>query len=209
MMQSSNFNATDSIWSQQFLFDYFSSPSSKKEKKEGIDLDIKKVELTRVVFMKKDGWLGHDMIIRAGKLDLDADEIDLSRKLINARSLSVAQPIVSLNNYQWCQAAKKQGYFRSTSDDNSLKTADSLIRWNPDGWMMHVNNLKIEDGTFRNDKQSATPPLAWFDGRHIDFHQIDLGFSECNLVQRHDYGPPRSKDQRTKWLRSERNAGRC
>ena len=35
-MQSSNSNATDSVWSQQFLFDYFSSPSSKKEKKEGI-----------------------------------------------------------------------------------------------------------------------------------------------------------------------------
>ncbi|MEK7224981.1 MAG: hypothetical protein AAB221_04780, partial [Bacteroidota bacterium] len=50
------FQRSDSVWSQQFLFDSFgssSSPSGKK-KKGGIQLNLKKLEMKNVRFLKKD-----------------------------------------------------------------------------------------------------------------------------------------------------------
>ena len=52
------FQRSDSVWRQQFIFDYFSSPSTgAKKKKAGIQFNLKKVELKNVTFVKKDAWL--------------------------------------------------------------------------------------------------------------------------------------------------------
>lgn len=50
------FQRTDSIWSQQFLFDYFggSSTDTAKKKKAGIQFDLKKAEFKNVTLLKKD-----------------------------------------------------------------------------------------------------------------------------------------------------------
>ena len=67
------FQRKDSIWSQQFLFDYFSSPSTGEKKKGGMQIDLKKLDLKNVTFLKKDAWLGQDMTLHVATLNLDAD----------------------------------------------------------------------------------------------------------------------------------------
>lgn len=156
------FQRTDSVWSQQFLFDYFggSSSSSTQKKKGGMQLNLKKVEMNNVTFLKKDGWDGNDMTVHIGSLKLDANEINFSKKNVDVTLLSVSKPFVQLYNYTGnnpVQAAVTR------------QAVDSLLKWNQAGWNMHIGILKIEDGIFKNDKQSPKPLLTSFDGRHIEF----------------------------------------
>ena len=167
------FQRKDSVWSQQFLFDYFSSPPSGNKKKEGgTALDLKKVELKNVSFLKKDAWLGQDMIVKIGALDLDADKIDFSAKMVAINSLTIDKPVVTMYNYSKLKPATVKAAVVTT------ETIDSLLKWNQAGWMVHLDKLKIENGIFRNEKQSDTPAFVHFDGRHIEFSSINGEFTD-------------------------------
>ena len=51
-------------------------------------------------FVKKDEWLGQDMTVAVGSLQLDAKNIDFLKKTIDLSSLVIDKPYFSLFNYQ-------------------------------------------------------------------------------------------------------------
>jgi hypothetical protein len=170
------FQRIDSVWSQQFLFDYFggSSSSSGPKKKGGMKLNLEKVELNNVSFLKKDAWLGHDMTVQVGSLNMDADEINLAGKKADISLLSIDRPFVLLANYS------KQKPPSADTVTITPAIVDSLLQWNRGGWQVHLNKLKITNGVFKNEKQSDKPILASFDGRHIDFSSINTELTDVN-----------------------------
>ena len=89
------------VWNHQFLIDYFSSPSSSGEKSGGgTELSLEKMDLLNVYFVKKDAWLGQNMTVGVGSLQLDTKDIDLSKKTIDLGSLVINKPYFALFNYQ-------------------------------------------------------------------------------------------------------------
>lgn len=165
------FQRKDSVWNNQFLFDYFSSnDTSKSSKKGGIEFNLKKVSLKNVAFVKRDAWIGDDMIVYIGGLQLDADEINFSRKIVEVSSLNISDPIVALRNYTGLRPEKK-------SIEKPVTVTDSSLEWNPDNWVMHVAKLKIDNGIFKTDKEDSLPVLSSFDGKHIDFNHINGDFT--------------------------------
>lgn len=161
-----NFNRTDSVWNNQFLFDYLTSPASKKNKKGGIDLNLKKLELKNIRFLKSDKWLGQDLTLRLTKLNLDAKEINLKTKNIDVSLIEISDPFISIYDYKRLKTT-----FSPKATDSPMN--DSLSKWNADGWTMQLDKLVLENGTLNNEKQIETPLLAGFDGRHILFTEID------------------------------------
>lgn len=174
------FQRTDSVWSQQFLFDYFSSPSaprdSTKKKKTGIRFHLKKAELNNVVFEKKDGWLGQDMQVRIGNMNLDADKLSLAGNRFDINSLVVKDPVVALHSYPGRKP--RDSTQRKEPDD----TGESPASWHIGNTYFHIGNLLVVNGTFKTDKQSARAPLPGFDGQHILFTGIDLQLSNARLA---------------------------
>jgi hypothetical protein len=168
---------TDSVWRHQFLVDYFSSSSSSGSRKGRIALDIKKVELKRVMITQKDAWMGKDMAIRIGALTLDAREINFSKKTAFIHSLSLAGPEVSLYKYKRLKPPTKK-------IDPGIETGpDSSYHWNPEGWIVQLNKLTIRDGIFRDGKESLLPVLESFDGKHIEFNSIDGNITDVRLIK--------------------------
>lgn len=164
------FQRSDSIWSEQFLFDYFSSPDTAKS--GGIELDLKKVDLKNVLYVQKDGWIGNDMTIKIGLLNLDAKEINFSKNIIDVNSLDITDPIVSLYSYN--------GWRIYNSGNNTANSAvESSLQWNPGNWLVHLAKMKIVNGTFKDDVQSPDAVLTSFDGRHIDFNHINGEFIDA------------------------------
>ena len=161
-----NFTRTDSVWNNQFLFDYFSSPSSAKSDKGGIDLNLKKLELKNIRFIKSDKWLGQDLTLRVSSLNLDAKDIDFKKKNIDISLLEISDPFISIYDYKRLKPA-------STVKKIIKPVNDSLSKWNADGWVMQLDKLVLKNGTLNNEKQIETPLLAGFDGRHILFSEID------------------------------------
>ncbi len=170
------FQRTDSIWSQQFLLDYFSSPSSGSKKKSGMQINLKKVELKNITFIKKDAWLGEDFNVKLGKLDLDANNLSLSANEYNINSLQIKDPVVAINNYS--RLKPKTG----ESGKDISNNVESDGSWNAGNMVFKIKDLKIINGTFSTDKQTDRETFDYFDGQHILFTEINGEFKNAGFV---------------------------
>jgi hypothetical protein len=152
-------NRTDSTWNYAFLANYFASTDTvKKVKKEaGIEFNLQKVVLNNVTFLQKDAWLGSDMTVKLGSLDLDADELSASKKSIHVKNIELTDP-----------------YFSSLSYQGKGTKAPS----SPMDWSIRFNNIKIKNGRFRQDRDNYNPTVPYFDAAHIDFTNINASFSQ-------------------------------
>lgn len=162
-----NLNRTDSVWNYAFLGDYFSSSSTDTttKKKAGIAFDLKKVVMKNVSFINKDAWIGSDMIVKLGSLDMDANEITITNKTVNVANLALDNPYFSLYNY----TGKR---IKNDSTKNIAAVEKPADTSGPD-WNIRFGTITINNGRFRNDAGTMTPEVSFFDGRHIDFKKIN------------------------------------
>ncbi|MDZ4794369.1 MAG: hypothetical protein SGI83_08850 [Bacteroidota bacterium] len=179
------FQRTDSVWRQQFIFDYFASPSTgTKKKKAGILFNLKNVELKNVTFIKKDAWLGEDMTIQVGGMNLDADKLSLSGNQFEINSLLLKDPVVSINSYTKLKPASplitlpEQGWQKI----DPIEEIKKAVSWNQGKTVFKIGNLKIVNGTFKTDKQTDQPPFPYFDGKHILFTEINGDLSNASFI---------------------------
>ena len=176
------FQRTDSVWRQQFFFDYFSSPKTGTRKKStGIEFDLKDIELKNVVFIKKDGWLGEDMIIHTGALTMSANDLSLSGNNYDINSLYMKDPMVSLSTYQG-RKPKDTTTIETPEGPIIITRTDSLLYWNRGHMTIKVANLKIENGRFKSDQETLRKPYPYFDGQHIFFTDINGEISNASFV---------------------------
>ncbi|HYE54027.1 MAG TPA: hypothetical protein VD996_04260, partial [Chitinophagaceae bacterium] len=173
-----NFERTDSIWNYQFLVDYFSGPKKTKGGKT-IEYNFKIVDLENVALVQKDAWLGQNQIIKVGALKMDPEDVDLNQKMAHIRTLTLVKPEFYLYKYRGNRGPRT----RSTPDTVEVIVNDpSKLRWNPEHWNVTVDELVIENGTFKNDRFTKREPLASFDGAHIMFSGIYGNFKNLRLV---------------------------
>lgn len=172
------FQRTDSVWSQQFLFDYFggSSTDTAKKKKAGIQFDLKKAEFRNVTFLKKDDWLGNEMSVQVGSLNLDADNMRLSGKEFLVNSLVIKDPVVALKNYTRLKPKD------SLNIKEIAEEIQQAISWNKGKMVMKVDELRIINGTFKTDKQTDREAFTYFDGKHILFKEINATFKNASFL---------------------------
>lgn len=156
------FNRTDSIWNYNFLEQYFKSTDTSTKKKAGIEFDLKKVVMKNVTFIKKDAWLGNDLIAKVGALDMDANQITVTQKTVDISNIALTDPYFSLLNYT--------GRYVRTSDPEKI---EKEVKQAAREWSISFGKVSIKNGRFRNDKNNYTPNLAYFDGQHIDFSKIN------------------------------------
>lgn len=169
------FQRFDSTWRQQFLFDYFSSSSPQdttKKKKAGIRFDLRKLEMKNVTFVKKDAWLGDDLRVHIGHLNLDADKLSLSGNRFEVNSLVIVDPVVAINKYGRLKPKK----IRTAGD--VVEEIKSAVTWNRGRTVMKIGDMKIINGTFSTDKEGKKQ-LAHFDGQHLLFTEINSEWSNA------------------------------
>ncbi|MGB5026932.1 MAG: translocation/assembly module TamB domain-containing protein [Chitinophagaceae bacterium] len=170
------FQRSDSIWRQQFIFDYFSSTTkdTAAKKKSGITLNLKIVELRNVIFVKKDAWLGEDMNIKVGALRLDANNMAFSGNKYEINSLLIKDPVVALHSY-----TKLKPVFASVITDGE---ADTSATWNKAKTVFKIADLKIINGTFSTNKETDRQAYAHFDGQHILFTEINANLNNSTFI---------------------------
>ena len=179
------FQRTDSVWQQQFLLDYFSSPTTgTKKKKAGILFNLKKMEFVNVTFIKKDAWLGQDMLMYVGAMNLEADSLSLAGNHYEINSLILKDPLVSLHNYSKLKPASPLSPLSGErgGKDNPVEEIKKAISWNRGGTLFKIGDLKIINGTFKTDNQSSRQPFAHFDGQNILFTEINGEFSNSSFI---------------------------
>ncbi|HKZ65008.1 MAG TPA: hypothetical protein VJ111_01565, partial [Chitinophagaceae bacterium] len=161
----------DSTWNHQFLIDYFSSPSSSGKTESGTQLSLNKIDLKNISFIRRDGWLGQDMTIAVSSLGLVTKDVNFGKKTIDLGSLKMEDPYFSLFNYQKLKPASDSIVAITPSP------IDSALNWNKEGWIVKIDKLEIQNGTFKNDAYTKKATVAGFDGKHIDFSKINGSFT--------------------------------
>ncbi|HYF31278.1 MAG TPA: translocation/assembly module TamB domain-containing protein [Chitinophagaceae bacterium] len=174
-----NFQRTDSIWNYQFLVDYFSSPTKARNKKR-IEYNFRVIDLENVSLVKKDGWEGENQVVKIGALKMDPEQVDFNKKIAYVKTLSITRPEFFLYKYRGNRAPRPA----SNTEPAAIVNDPNNLRWNADGWDIVINELTIDEGTFKNDRFTERKPYTWFDGQHMLFSNITGSFK--NLRLHHD-----------------------
>jgi hypothetical protein len=167
---------SDSIWNYQFIIDKFTSPEKKKKDtaRSTIAILLQRVEIDNLRFLEKDEWYGRDMTANITHLDMDADEINLEKKKLFIHELELKAPLMSIYDYQGNRPS------RPKKKRKSQKINTEGLKWNIDDWDILVHNIKISNGTFRNDVQTNRAPLPYFDGQHFEFSSINASIKDIS-----------------------------
>ncbi|HEX6181898.1 MAG TPA: translocation/assembly module TamB domain-containing protein, partial [Chitinophagaceae bacterium] len=171
-----NFQRTDSIWNYQFLVDYFSSPQQVRSKKS-INYNFKIIDLENVSLIKKDGWEGENQVLKVGALKMDPENVDLNKQIALIRTLTITKPEFFLYRYRGAKTPKP----KSDTEPAPIVNDPNKLRWNIGGWEIAINELTIEDGSFKNDHFTERKPFAHFDGQHISFSDINGTFENLRF----------------------------
>ncbi|MBD0331633.1 MAG: hypothetical protein ICV66_03180, partial [Chitinophagaceae bacterium] len=158
---------TDSVWNYRFLQDYFTSSSTGKKKKSGIEFNLKKVLMQNVSFLQKDAWTGNDLYVKVGSLNIDANDISITHRIVDITNIDLLKPYFQLYNYSGNRPN------RSTTIAADATKNNPALQWNPQNWNIAIKNIAIEGGIFKNDKGTLTPTTSYFDGKHIAFSEIN------------------------------------
>jgi hypothetical protein len=172
---------SDTLWNYQFLVNYFTPTSKQPKKNAGIEFNLKKVGLKNVLVTQKDPWRGEDMTAFVGSLDMDANQIDFTKKTVDITALNLSQPLFTLYTYQGKQIPLPVK--KDTIVVRPKTLADTLLRWNPAGWTMNIASLKINNGIFKNIKQSPTPAASYFDPNDLELSAINGQFNDVRLLK--------------------------
>ena len=128
--------------------------------------------MKNVVFIKKDAWIGNDMVAKIGGLDMDANMITISNKTIDVTSLKLDDPFFSLHDYTGNKVA----------GSDSIKKS-SVVKKSDEEWNIKFGNVTINNGRFRNDRGGMNSSLSYFDGQHVDFSKINATFSNIGWAK--------------------------
>ncbi|MDB5225868.1 MAG: hypothetical protein JWN78_61, partial [Bacteroidota bacterium] len=158
---------SDSVWNFKFIADYFSSPSSSN-KKQPIVLRFQKIDLKNITYIKNDLWVGEKQVLKAGSVLLDAKDINLvkNRFVINS---------IDLDNFLFAT------YDLPGLRPERVKVKTPGMYFNEAGLDITVKRISITDGEYLNYKSGR--PEAGFDGRHIDFRDINGSINNVSFIQ--------------------------
>jgi hypothetical protein len=165
---------SDSIWNYQFLADYFASPDTTSKRR--IQLQLRDIEISNLHLLKQDSWRGEDIQLDLGGLTLDAEQLDLNRKLAVIHLLKFTRPDFAIRSYNGKRPAQPIDSFLIVNDPKHL-------RWNTGDWNILIRHTVIEKGSFRDDKILDTTTSTVFDSYHMHFSEIQGDFRDLSFVK--------------------------
>ena len=180
---------TDSTWNYQFLIDYFASPTPSLKTKSGPSIGMKEIQLGNVHVAQIDKWKGQSIILDVGSLHLLANDINFNTRMVDVNELALSHVGFTLSNYPANRPDSLNLPDKTSADSLVNKNTDRhtklepVPQWNPDGWIVHVDRLRLEDCRFRNEAYADRAVYTYFDPQHIDFNHIDAHFDHVSLLK--------------------------
>lgn len=152
-------------WNYQFIIDAFDTgPSTSPKKQTEFEIDLEKVRLDNVRFHMDDAWAGMDYDIDIGGFLLDADEVDLKKKMVKINVVELEKGLVNIRDYETAE-----GYVRKPK----TKAIDTTP-FNKANWLFSAKKLSLEDCRFVMNTAARPTYENEFDPAHMDVSSINL-----------------------------------
>lgn len=175
----------DSVWNYQFILDELAGPDTSSSGGAPPNLDIRKVVLDEVRLNKIDAWSGQDMRVSVDHMALDAKNIDLRKKKVLIRSVTLTHPLFALINYKATRPRDTTTPLPASSPAAPPRdtAADGELRWNQDHWTLNVDKLDIDDGGFALIDKEESYVDSSFDAQHMVFYDIDARLRDTRVIR--------------------------
>lgn len=154
-------------WNYQFIIDAFSTgkPPKKDTSAATFNIDLKKGDLKNVRFNMDDAWVGSDMDFVVGTFVVDADKIDLEKKIIDIDEIAATGTKVILRDYEGGRPPKPKKPKSNVIDTTAF---------NGDKWAISLNKLDLDNCYFSTDILGTVELQNEFDPEHIRISNINL-----------------------------------
>ena len=159
-------------WNYQFIIDAFDTGVRDTTKKQNeFELDLEKVDLQNVRFHMDDSWVGSDFDIDLGSLQLDADEIDLKKRVIDVNSLRIDQVFISMRDYasSSLREVKKR-----------VKVLDTTA-FNKGHWQVNAKEVVINNSAYQLNSAERAAYVNEFDPSHIGVTGINFDVKDISI----------------------------
>lgn len=160
-----NHNRKDSIWSHQFLIDYFSSSSNTKKDKKEIELNLKKIDFKNVTYNSNDFWTGRKTNISVVGLSVDADFINLNKNQFIINEINVTQPLYSTYDFKGLKPNKTNIPVSALLNNEMYFNSSNIL--------VRIEKLSIHNGTLQLEHQTDRAEFNHFDGQHLKFNKLN------------------------------------
>lgn len=165
--------ANSDKWNHQFLIDAFDTGKKDSTKKQNeFELDLEQVDITNVRFHSDDAWVGTDMNFDVGSLHVDAEEIDLKKRLIDINTISLKKGLVVFRDYKGGRPPRPK----------KKKILDTTA-FNKGGWIVKLDKLSIDDSYFSDIRTEDLPKPAEFDPEYIQIRDINGLATDISILK--------------------------
>lgn len=164
--------ATSDKWNYQFIIDAFDTgPRDKSKKKNEIELDLDKVELTDVLFHMNDAWFGQNINIAVGTFYLQGRTIDAHDRNIDLRKIVLKNSGILVKDYA---GGKPKSLVKKP------KVIDTTA-FNPGGWRANIDEIALDNCFFTLETPKKPEPEGAFDPGHMHIRQIAMQVNGLTL----------------------------
>ncbi|WP_123985210.1 translocation/assembly module TamB domain-containing protein [Taibaiella soli] len=162
-------------WNYQFIIDAFSGPKKSTGKKSDFEIDLKKVDLKNVRFRMDDAWEGVNMDFDVGSLDVDADKVDLKKKLLDVNNIDLKQFSMVYYDYE-------AGKPKDPNRKKKKKEIDTTA-FNTGNWLVSLKKLQLDDCAFHFKSDEDIPAINEFDPAHMDITGINIDVRNIHILK--------------------------
>lgn len=162
-------------WNYQFIVDAFDSGPKKKPKKQSsgnFEIDLDKVKLENVRFHMDDAWVGSDMNFDVGSFVINADKVDLKKKIIDVDEIEATQTHIIMRDYEGGRPPRPRKPKSNVIDTTAF---------NQGNWAISLDKLKLDDCLFSLDAGMAEPLYREFDPEHLHISGINLDIADIKI----------------------------
>ncbi len=164
----------DSIWNHQFLVNFFSAPSAKKQP-GGIAFNLKKIDLKNIRFEKNDYWIGEKMHLKLGSLLMDAENMNFSKSIFSINDITIDKPFLTIIELKGLRPD-------SLKKHPNPNIKDTAMYFNAGDIAAYVTSIKINDGQLWVEANQEKPTPI-FDGDHIRLSKLNGVLKNISFVK--------------------------
>src|SRR5690606_16171288 len=139
--------------------------------KNEFDLDLKKADIRNTRIHMNDAWVGSDLEIDLGNVQISADELDLKKKSALIHSFLAENARVHIKEYQGGKppAPKKERILDTTA-------------FNPANWLVRIKKLDLNNSVFSLNAADRAAYEGEFDPAHIGVTDIILSVRNIRIT---------------------------
>lgn len=158
-------------WNYQFIIDAFGSNKKSTTKKQNdFEIDLRKIDIKDFRFHMDDAWVGNDLDIDVGNLQLDADELGIKKKKMDINSILIENANVASRDYAGGKPKTKRKPFVI---DNSP--------FNTDGWQLTAKKITLHQSHFQHTATERPSTEGEFDPEHIVVQNINFDVKNIQI----------------------------